>query len=143
MQEIVKYHNCFVCGDENPHGLQARFYVDGDRAVSEIKADDMFEGYRGIYHGGVISAMLDEVMIKALLAKGLFAVTAEMTVKFKRPLHTGAVVRFAGWATAHKGRVYFTEGEAVDENGEPYATATGKYIEARGDLREELTQSLD
>ena len=143
MQEIVKYHNCFVCGDRNSGGLQARFFFDGQQATSEIVADESFEGYRGIYHGGVISAMLDEVMIKALLAGDIYAVTAELTVKFKRPVRTGETVRFAGRETGRKGRVYFTEGEALAADGQPYATATGKYIEARAELRDELTQSLD
>ena len=87
--------------------------------------------------------MLDEVMIKALLAEEVYAVTVEITVKFRRPLRTGEKVRFLGRVTGNKGRVYFTEGEALGDDAKPYATATAKYIEARAELRRELMQSVE
>ena len=143
MREILKYRHCFVCGDENPGGLKAKFFFDGKEAITELTADESFEGYRGIYHGGVLSSLLDEVMIKALLAQDIYAVTAEMTIKFKRPVRTGDKLKLVGRHVGGRGRVYFTEGEAVDENGQVYATATGKYIEARADLRDDLKNSID
>lgn len=144
MKEVAKYRKCFVCGDENVAGLKARFYFDGDTATTEVVADESFEGYRGIYHGGIISTLLDEVMIKALLARGIFAVTAELTVKFKRPVRTGDKVLFTGReVSSNRGRIFCTEGKAVDEDGTLYAQAAGKYIAAGPELREEIEQSVD
>ena len=143
MQEVAKYKHCFVCGDQNPIGLKARFYFDGTQAVTEVDADRIFEGYKGIFHGGIIATLLDEVMIKALLAKDIFAVTAEMTVKFKRPVRTGDKIKFVGRETGHRGRLYETEGEALGSDGVPFATATGKYLEAKPALKAELSESLD
>jgi uncharacterized protein (TIGR00369 family) len=144
MEEVVKYHKCFVCGDKNEIGLKARFYFDGEQATSEIVADELFAGYHGIYHGGIISTMLDEVMIKALLARGIFAVTAELTVKFKRPVRTGDKVLFSGReVTSARDRIFTTEGRAQAADGTLYAEATGKYIAAGPDLREELERSID
>jgi len=111
MQEIIYYSGCFVCGDENIHGLKARFFYDGRRARTEVVASETFEGYPGILHGGVVSALLDEVMIKAILALDKYAVTAEITVSFKIPVKTGDRLTFAGWITKSKNRVLFCEGE--------------------------------
>lgn len=143
MREIVKYRRCFVCGDENEHGLKARFFYDGEQAVSELRALESFEGYRGIYHGGVISAMLDEVMIKAILARDIFAVTAELTVRYHRPIETGTQLRFVGRVSEQKGRAYYTVGEVVSEDGVRFASATGKYLEAKPALQELLKNSLE
>jgi acyl-coenzyme A thioesterase PaaI-like protein len=143
VKEIVKYHYCFVCGDRNLEGLKARFFFDGEQAVSDVVAVDRFEGYRGIYHGGIISALLDEVMIKAILARNVFAVTAEITVRFHCPVETGTRLRFLGRITEQRGRLYLTEGEARSPDGASYASATGKYIEARPDLKARLMSSLD
>ena len=45
MKEVAKYKQCFVCGDENSHGLKARFFVREDGAViSEYKVDQRFVG---------------------------------------------------------------------------------------------------
>lgn len=142
MDEIVKYSGCFVCGDLNPCGLKARFYYDGEKAFSELVADRRYEGYRSIYHGGIISTMLDEVMIKAILAEDVYAVTAEMTVRFVAPVRTGDHLSFSGWVTRRKGRMYFTEGE-VHVGEKLVAGASGKYIEARPEMQKLLKESID
>ncbi len=143
MKEILKYSGCFICGDCNAHGVQARFFWDGEKAVSDVVATDVYEGYRGIYHGGVISALLDEVMIKAILAQDIYAVTAEITVRFIAPVMVGDRLRFTGRVTRRKGRMYFTEGEVVGDEGKVFASATGKYIEARPGLKDLLVQSVE
>jgi uncharacterized protein (TIGR00369 family) len=144
MREVAKYRNCFVCGDDNSCGLKARFFVrDDGSVVSEMTADEMHQGYRDILHGGIVSAMLDEVMIKAVLAKDIFAVTAEMTVKFKRPVYTGQKIEFVGRIVEEKRRITKTVGTAVNEKGEEVASATGTYIEARGELKSALTDSIE
>ena len=143
MKEILRYKNCFVCGEKNIGGLQAKFYFDGTVAFTELEASDNFEGYHGIYHGGVISSLLDEVMIKALLALDIMAVTAEMTIKYKQPVLVGMKLRFEGKLVSQKGKLYFTEGKVVDENGVVYATSTGKYIRANDTLKAQLLKSID
>ena len=143
MKEVVKYANCFVCGDKNSHGLKARFFFDGKEASCEITATEDKEGYQGIYHGGIISTLLDEVMIKAILAADIYVVTAEMSIRFLKPVMVGETVRFTGKVVRNKGRVYLTEGRAAAPDGELYATATGKYIEAGGDLKTTLMNSTD
>ncbi|UCC45390.1 MAG: PaaI family thioesterase [Candidatus Zixiibacteriota bacterium] len=143
VEEIVKYHHCFVCGDSNPTGLKARFFFDGESANTEIEAGEAFEGYRGIYHGGIISTLLDEVMIKALLAKGLYTVTAELTVKFHSSVHTGDRIRFSGREIASRGRLHLTEGQAVNAAGDICASAKGKYLETDQKMNALLQQSLD
>lgn len=143
MKEIVRYRRCFVCGDENEHGLKARFFDDGDQAITDLVTEPAFEGYRGIFHGGIISTLLDEVMIKAILARDVLAVTAEMTVRFRQPLGIGVKLRLAGRIVRVKGRVYVTEGEAVGEDGTVYATAKGRYVAAPSELRSRLAESID
>lgn len=143
MKEIVRYSHCFVCGDQNEHGLRAKFYdVDGE-AVTELLTDEMFAGYRGLYHGGITSTLLDEVMIKAILARGIMVVTAELTVRFKRPIKTGEKLRLVGRVAKSRGRVYRTEGEAIGSDGTVYATAKGTYVEAGEELKTTLAESVD
>ena len=143
MREVAKYAGCFVCGDQNDIGLKAVFEYDGKVARTTVSAQRMFEGYRNIYHGGILSTLLDEVMIKAILAEEILAVTAEMTVKFKAPVPIGETLTFTGYVTEKRRRLYLTEGQAVGKDGTVYATATGKYIEARPDLQDQLKASLD
>ena len=143
MFEVKKYSRCFICGDLNDHGLKARFYYDGEKATTEVIADRLFEGYSGIYHGGIISALLDEVMIKAILAREIFVMTVELTVRFHRPVKVGERITFNGWVVRDHGRLYLTEGEALAADGTPFATASGKYVEAKSDMKDALERSVD
>jgi len=143
MREVLKYSGCFVCGEKNEIGLQAKFHFDGEKAITKVKAGTLYEGYAGIYHGGILSTLLDEVMIKAILANERFAVTAEMTIRFVAPVRTGDELTITGWVTKSKGRIFVTEGKAVGKDGTVYATATGKYIEAKEELRQELVKSVE
>jgi len=143
MREVAKYKYCFVCGDDNECGLKAQFYLQEDGlVVSELTPDDRFQGYRDVLHGGVISAMMDEVMIKAVLARDIFAVTAEISVKFKRPARTGELLRFVGRIVEAKRRITRTEGIASDAEGNVIATGTATYVEARGELKDILESSV-
>lgn len=142
MKEVRKYPNCFICGDQNQRGVQAKFYFDGEKAMTRVKATPAFEGYQGIYHGGVIASLLDEVMIKAILANEVYAVTAELTVRFVSPVRVGDEIELTGWVTGSKGRVYFAEGQAIGEKGKVFATASAKYIRAGDELKSELMKSI-
>jgi uncharacterized protein (TIGR00369 family) len=143
MKEIAKYSGCFVCGDQNHIGLRARFFFDGQKAVCDVTADEIYAGYKNIFHGGITSTLLDEIMIKALLAEDLFVVTAEMTVKFKKPVYSGDRLHFEGWKKGQRGPIFLTEGKAINQDGEVVALASGKYIKPASDLSNELKKSLE
>jgi len=143
MKEIAKYSGCFVCGQENEIGLKARFFWDGEKAVCDIIADEIYAGYKNIFHGGIVATLLDEIMIKALLAEDIFAVTAEITVRYKKPVYSGDKLHFEGWKTGERGIVYFTEGRAVNQNSETVAEATAKYVKPKKELSKMLLDSLE
>lgn len=140
MKEVVRYKRCFVCGEENACGLKAKFLWDGREVHTTVTASPNHEGYNGIYHGGIVASLLDEVMVKAILATGVLSVTAEMTVRFKKPVKIGETITYTGRIVESKGRLYTTESEAVDSEGEVVATATAKYLEARSDLKAQLNR---
>ena len=123
--------------------MQVRFYADGEEAVAECSADARFQGYKSIFHGGVVSALLDEIMAKAILARDIYPLTAEITVRFKKAVPTGQRLFLRGRITNRRGRMFETAGELTDGVGEVFATATGKFIEASGAMLEALHASLE
>ncbi len=52
-------------------------------------------------------------------------------------------LRFEGRLERKKGRLYITSGVATNDDGETVATASGKYIEAKDDMKEKLMASLE
>lgn len=55
-------YNCFACGTTNPIGLNLNFYREGEYVCSDITLDKNYEGWENMAHGGIVSALLDEVM---------------------------------------------------------------------------------
>lgn len=142
MKEIAAIPECFVCGQKNEIGLKARFFWDGEKALCDITADDIYSGYNKILHGGIVATLLDEVMIKSLLAEGIFAVTAEITVRFKMPVHSGDTLHLEGWKTDEKRSVCFTKGQVINQKSEIVAEATARYVKPRDQLGNRLRQSV-
>ena len=120
-------HHCFVCGRENPIGLHLNFSVAGGRASAECVLRKDLQGYRDIVHGGIITAILDEAMIKAAAGHGIQAVTAEITVRFRNPLMAGETALVE--AVVNKVRKNIIGAEAVIKGPGPKIVA-----EARGTL---------
>jgi len=126
------YRNCFVCGRGNPRGLQLELRNDGGRAEASFTADRSLEGYDGVVHGGIVSSLLDEVMVwSAFYTTGFHAVTAELSVRFMRPLAVGAACRVVGSVRENKGRLILTEASIEDASGNILAKAEGKLISVK------------
>lgn len=143
MKEIAKYSGCFVCGEKNEIGLKAKFFFKDGKAVTEYVTDKKFEGYKNVFHGGIISTLLDEVMIKALLAQDIYCMTVELTVKFLKIAKTGEKLFFEGELVRQKSKLLFTKGSVKNKDGEIIASATGTYLRVNENLKSELNKSLD
>ena len=148
LTEVVKYPGCFVCGDENDSGLKLRFWWDGEVCRTEFVAEERFCGYHRLLHGGIISTILDEVMIKAILAEGIVVVTVDLQVCYKAPAQTGDKLIFEARVGKRKKRFFTTTGVALLESGQIAAEASARYIqvtdpERLADLTEQLSGPLD
>ena len=79
--------HCFVCGIQNPFGLQLKFYDNGiDKVWTEYIIPEYFQGYPGVAHGGVIAAMLDEVCSRTAMISDSnhFMMTEDITLIIMR-----------------------------------------------------------
>ncbi|MGQ9570894.1 MAG: PaaI family thioesterase [Thermodesulfovibrionales bacterium] len=80
---------CFVCGEKNPYGFHLTFSLHDGKAVTEFIPMKVHQGYKDIVHGGIISTLLDETMVKAAILQGIPAITAKITLRFRKPLMVG------------------------------------------------------
>lgn len=142
-EQIVSDSRCFVCGMKNDGGLQINFFRDGDKAaVARCRPDRRFMGYDGLIHGGVAGALLDEIMIKAILGRGKLVVTARMTVNYHKPIRMNETLTLRGTIKEERGKIVETEGVILDDAGVMLSSAVGTYVELTGKRRAELEQSL-
>jgi acyl-coenzyme A thioesterase PaaI-like protein len=82
------FDTCFGCGRDNPAGLKLVFEQNGDEATSEFSLSELYEGWNGFIHGGIICTILDEAMAYTYFpeTKG---VTARAEFRFRQPARVG------------------------------------------------------
>jgi len=110
--QIVDDDRCFICGKENPIGLKAVFTLDPRkrRAETNVRIGAEFQGWRGVTHGGIISALLDEICAQACMCCGLSVVTGEIKIRYKAPVPTGSVVTVIGEVIGERRRLVDAKG---------------------------------
>jgi uncharacterized protein (TIGR00369 family) len=131
---------CFVCGIENPIGLKLFFYeTEDDRVVARFTPREEHQGYPGVLHGGITSAVLDEVIGRVCIAEGRWMVTAKMELRYRRPIPLGEPLTIVGEVVEDRGRRLVARGELRLPDGRVGAEATGTFIE----LPEEKTAGME
>jgi uncharacterized protein (TIGR00369 family) len=136
--------SCFVCGESNPGGLQARFTVDEEGRIRlETVIDHKFEGYGGYVPGGVLTALLDETAVWSVIHKlGRMCTTIQLTVTFRQPVPGGSKVVVVGEVTGKKGRFHLARSEMRDAEGTLMATAEGRFMVMPEEVHREVVPML-
>ncbi|MGD8586988.1 MAG: PaaI family thioesterase [Chloroflexota bacterium] len=114
MKKQPNSDHCFICGRKNPHGLYMTFYDNGqDEVCSEHTVPDAYQSYPGIVHGGIVAAMLDEVVGRVAMIDDHhhFMMSVKLEVKYRRPVPTETPLRIVGRVVRLRGRL----GQAVGE----------------------------
>lgn len=122
---------CMVCGVENQAGLSAAFYeLDDGELLGVFETHEHHQSYPGRIHGGVLSAMLDETIGRAVSVAEptAWGVTVELNVRFKKPVPPGGQVRAIGRITKDSSRLFEGAGEIVLDDGTVAVEATGRYL---------------
>jgi acyl-coenzyme A thioesterase PaaI-like protein len=138
---------CLVCGRDNPLGLHARFYelapeepaasgadtepaAAGPELLGVFRVLEEHQSYPGRLHGGISSTILDETIGRAilLLQPGVWGVTVEFTVRFRRPVPLDEEVRCVARITRDTSRIFEGTGEILLGDGTIAVEGSGKYI---------------
>lgn len=118
--------HCFVCGRENPYGLHLEFYepTPGE-VVVEYTVPEQFQGYPGVVHGGVVAAMLDEVIGRVHMGgyPPRFMFTARLDVRYRKNVPVGKPLRIIGRAVSKRERTATAIGQIFGPNGDVLAEA--------------------
>jgi acyl-coenzyme A thioesterase PaaI-like protein len=125
----TRHHpDCVVCSPGCAHGLRLSLVLDA-KGVAEgsFACDCRYEGYPGLLHGGVISAVLDGAMTNCLFLHGCAAVTAELVVRFRHPVALNEPARVRAWIAEDGPPVFRLQAELV-QGGVTKATARAAFM---------------
>ena len=143
-KRLPYYHGCFGCGIDNPCGVELSFTYDGEKVYATYTPKEVHVGFKGLVHGGVVTALLDEAMWWAVAAaKRENTFTTRITVEFKRPVRHGESYRVEGWMVEERrGRVFLVEGQVLDESGKMCAKGSGTFLKAPEEVMSMLLEGL-
>ena len=93
---------CFLCGLENEFSLKMKWYEDhqAQQIRSTVVVPDHFNGYPGVVHGGIVSAILDETAGRSVMlnsGEDALMVALKLEVTFRRPTPTNTPLTVIGW----------------------------------------------
>lgn len=103
-----------VSGAGNPWSIPLSVVRKGDRAVTTVSLREAFEGAPGRSHGGVVTAIFDDLCGYVLTMLQTMAFTAWIRVEFRHGTPLGHPITFSAWLERQEGRKLFIEGECTD-----------------------------
>ena len=123
--------NCFVCEPRNERGLRLEFFHDTETDVvsSEFTLSNDYSGAPNFVHGGVTLAILDEAQAWAPIAVcHRFAVTAETTTQFLRPIYVDRQYRVEVTITDQNPAEITTAALVLDPAGKVKAQSRSRFV---------------
>jgi len=134
---------CFACGLDNPIGLKMAFYEDDEgRVVAKFTPRDEHQGYPGVVHGGIVTALLDEVLGRVAIAAERWMVTGRLNIRFRRPIPVGEPLTIVGQVVSWNKRTLEAHGEIRLADGQVGAEATGTFLEIPPDKVAGMEEAL-
>ena len=146
IRKLPNSKNCFACGMENPIGLKLVMYADPQtgQVVCDYNVPKIYEGYPGVVHGGIVAALLDEVISRVYMVgdHNRFMYTAKLTSRFRKhvpveqPLHmVGSFIKDRGRTAEAEAKIFGPDGELLAE-GEALLIALSSEDLGAADLKE-------
>jgi len=110
--------------------MKLRFELDVDerRTRGSFVLGANYAGGAGFAHGGIIAVVLDEAMGKLSKVDDEKAVTAEMSVEYRKPVPVDQEIVTEGWQEDIKGRNRFRVAEIRDQQGNLLARGKGRFV---------------
>ncbi len=86
------------------------------------------QGYDGIMHGGVLSALLDTAMAHCLLHEDIEAMTGELNVRFYDPVDCNSTLSIKAWIDSSLPPLYHLRSD-IRINDKVVCKAKAKFME--------------
>jgi len=108
------YPDCFGCGSDNPKGLGLPLRLDGEVLRAEFTAGPEHQGWPGVIHGGVVSALLYEVLENVVYFNGRTTMMKAMSTDYRRPGPIGTELALEARITGGSGHQINTSATLTD-----------------------------
>ena len=126
----LRDHGNAMVGSRNPLAPPMVIESDGESATATCTLGPAYEGPPHHVHGGIIAAVLDQVLGHVPAALGRPGMTAYLNTTYERPTPLGRVSARA-WLTGEDGWKMTVAGELLGPDGQVTARAEGLFVVPR------------
>ena len=93
-------------------------------------------------HGGIAAALLDEVLGRVAIGRGVWLMTARMEIRYKQMIPLGQPLTVVGETVRETHRLLEAKGELRLADGTVAATATAAYLPVPEEKLEGMEEAL-
>lgn len=122
------YPTCFGCGPDCEAGLHVLAHLDGSDVVTSHVFAPHHSGAPGIVHGGLVSALVDDVLGYLLYVLREPGVTRRLEVDYLKPVLIGVAYDVRARIDRRDGRKVFVSCEGTGPDGVRAFEAKGLFI---------------
>jgi len=106
--------HCFACGQ----GLFRLEFELAEKGALEanLHLDHFFTSYEDSVHGGALALFIDQAVACCLFAHGICAVTANLEMRFRRPVRPGGGIVLRTWVERQRPPLFTVRAEIQQES---------------------------
>ena len=136
-EEMTSFDERPISGRSSPYGLDLRVVRDGDEVVGHVTLRAAHEGAPGRSHGGIISALFDDVFGFILTIYGMPAFPGEPPVRYEHGVPLPQPLECRVRLSERDGRKIHMTGELTGDDGDcgrtTYTRSRATFIAIDGD----------
>lgn len=121
-EEMFSFDERPITGRAAPYGLDVRVIREGHEAIGHVTLGAAHEGAPGRSHGGIISALFDDVFGFVLTIEQQAAFTGTLTIRYEQGVPIGQPLECRVRMDRREGRKLFMSGELTLGPAGPEAT---------------------
>ena len=128
VNNVIQSSNCFVCGRDNPRGLNLPFVFNDDNVTAEFTPSKDLCGFENVVHGGILFSLADEAMMHLIHGNNVKAITSEITIRMKRFAPVGEKIIIRAYNLDCGKHLVTCKAELRNSDDVLLCRATGKFL---------------
>lgn len=145
LNDRSEFQENFISGQRSRHGLRLWYRLERDAERGPLVVTDWTPaedhvGFPGMAHGGLVAAVLDDVMGRLAALRRRWVVTARMEVRYRSASPLGDALRFEAWATRHRRMSMHAEARALLRDGTVVAESSGTFLPLTPELERQMVK---
>jgi uncharacterized protein (TIGR00369 family) len=125
------YHSQCIFHCNAPVDNLEFFFTEDGILMGEFLCSIEHQGYDGVVHGGIISAIIDASMAQCCMGHGFIAYTADLSIRYRKPVEIDAPCILETQIVSIGRRILFSLECRITQNEQLHVKANGRFFKGK------------